>query len=518
MKRQGRRKTMRQIKEISRLYLSQGFGIRGIARACNISTSTARTYIDRLEKLKLDFATIDAMGEDELKRLFGHRKSRRPQKPLPDLQYLAREMKKKGVTRQLLHEEYLQEHPEGYGRTQFYQIYRDWIKKSQPTMRLNHKAGQNVFVDFSGAKPFYWDPETGQKVQVELYVAVLGASSYTFACAVGSQKVEDFVGSTIKAFEFYGGCPECIVIDNLKSGVTHACYWDPEINRSFAEMARHYNVAVLPTRVRKPKDKAKVESGVQNVQRRILAALRNREFFSLQELNEAILEETKKMNQRPMQLTGISRYELFKKIEKPHLRDLPPVRFSICRWKKAKVHIDYHVDVKKSYYSLPYRFIGEHVEIRYNERTVQIFHKGKPIASHMRVHKAGQYVTQNSHMPHEHRYYLEWTPARIKKWGATIGPNTRDLMEKIMQSKPHPEHGFRGCLGIIRLSKTYSPERVEQASRRMMDLGVYSFRSVKSMLARGLDKVVSLDTAKTTEAIQHDNLRGGDYYDADNHR
>lgn len=509
---------MRQIKEICRLYLSHNIGIRGIARACNISTSTAQAYLKKLGQLKLDFATIDAMGEDELHRLFNGRKAEHQKKPTPDLPYLVREMKKKGVTLQLLYDEYRQEHPEGYSRTQFYRLYRDWVKKSNPTMRLPHKAGKDIFIDFSGDKPCYWDPEDGGKVEAELYVAVLGASSYTFACAVPSQKVEDFVGCTIKAFEFFGGCPECVVVDNLKSGVTHACYYDPEINQTFAEMARHYQVAVLPTRVRKPKDKAKVESGVQNVQWRILAAIRNRQFFSLQELNEAIAEQVTKLNHRPMQVTGRSRYELFVELEKGQLKALPPERFSICRWKKAKVHIDYHVGAEKSYYSVPYRLIGEQVEIKYNERVVEIYHKGKRVASHVRAHKPGTYVTDNSHMPYEHRNYLEWTPARIKKWGDTIGPHTRDLMEKIMQSKRYPEHGFRGCLGIIRLSKTYTPERVEQASLKVLQLGAYSFRSVKSILEKGLDKVVVLDTAKRSAPVDHDNVRGGAYYDADNHR
>ena len=509
---------MKQIKEICRLHLEHNLSIRGIARACNMSVSTVQGYIKRLKELELDGKRVEALAEEDLEGLFRAKKPHnKTDRPDPDLQYLAREMKKKKVTLQLLWEEYRQESPDGYGRSQFYQVYREWVKNTNPTMRLQHRAGENMFVDFSGAKPFYRDPGTGQTVEVELYVAVLGASSYTFACAVASQQVVDFVGATIQAFEFFGGCPECVVIDNLKSGVTHACYWDPEINRTFASMARHYQVAVLPTRVKKPKDKAKVESGVQNVQRRILAALRNREFFSLQEINEAIRQEAKKLNDRPMQITGRSRHALFVELEKALLRALPPERFSICHWKKAKVHIDYHVDVEKSYYSVPYRLIGKQIDVQYNERTVQIYHSGKRVASHMRVRRAGQYVTDNAHMPHEHRYYLEWTPARIQKWGETIGPHTRDLMEKIMQSKQHPEHGFRGCLGIIRLSRTYTPERVEQASYRALQLEAYSFRSIKSMLAKGLDKVVPFDTAQRSETIQHENLRGGDYYDADNH-
>ena len=511
---------MKQIKELCRLHLEHKLPLRGIAGACHMSVSTVQGYVKRLEELGLEWPQVAELGQEELAGLMRRKKpvEKAQARPEPDLQYITREMGKKGVTLQLLWEEYREDHPDGYGRTQFYGLCRDWMKNTWPTMRLQHKAGDKMFVDFSGARPSYRDPATGQTVEVELYVAVLGASSYTFACAVASQKVPDFVNATIKAFEFFGGCPACVVIDNLKSGVTHACYWDPEINQTFAEMARHYGIAVLPTRVKKPKDKAKVENGVQNVQRRILAALRNREFFSLQELNEAIRQEVKKLNARPMQITGRSRQELFDEIDKGQLRSLPPKRFNISQCKKAKLHIDYHVDVEKTYYSVPYSLIGKTVEIQYNQRTVQIYCNSKQVASHLRVCRPGQYITDNAHMPHEHRYYLQWTPERIQKWGATIGPHTRDLMEKIMQSKPHPEHGFRGCLGIIRLSSTYSPQRVEQASYRALQLGAYSFRSVKSMLAKGLDKVVPFDTPQRSESIDHENLRGETYYDADNTR
>lgn len=511
---------MKQIKELCRLHLVHKLTRRAIARACCMSASTAQGYIQRLDSLGLDWSRLEAMGQEELEGLLRGRrpKEKAAAKPEPDLQYIAREMKKPGVTLQLLWEEYRESHPDGYGRTQFYGLCRDWMKDTWPTMRLQHKAGDKMFVDFSGVKASYRDPATGQVIEAELYVAVLGASSYTFACAVASQKVPDFIGATIKALEFFGGAPNCVVIDNLKSGVTHACYWDPEINQAFAEMARHYGVVVLPTRVSKPKDKAKVESGVLNAQRRILAALRNREFFNLQELNAAISQEVTKLNARPMQVTGRSRRELFEELEKAQLKALPPVRFSISQWKKAKVHIDYHVDVEKTYYSVPYGLIGKIVEIQYDQRTVQIYCNGKRVAAHPRTVRPGQYVTDSAHMPHEHRYYLEWTPERIQKWGATIGPHTRDLIEKIMQSKAHPEHAFRGCLGIIRLASPYTPQRVEQACYRALQLGAYSFRSVKSMLEKGLDKIVPFDLPQRSETIDHENLRGESYYDADNTR
>jgi transposase len=327
---------------------------------------------------------------------------------------------------------------------------------------------------------------------------------------VPDQTKESFVDCNIKALEFYGGCPECIVPDNLKAGVTDACYYDPEINRTFAAMAEHYHIAVLPARVAKARDKAKVESGVLQAQRRILAVLRNRTFFSITELNKAIYEEMEKLNRRPMTLIDKSRYDLFVEIEKSVLKPLPLERFVIASWIKAKVHIDYHVAVEKTYYSVPYTLIGQNLDIRYTGSVVEIYHKGKRVASHMRINKRGAFVTESLHMPHEHRQYLEWTPERIKLWGEKIGPHTRELMDQIMEHRDHPEHGFRGCLGIIRLSKTYSPERVENACKRALELQAYNYRSVKSLLERNLENLTPGERKNIVPL--HANIRGKSYY------
>jgi transposase len=329
MKKQGRRISMRKLKEAARLLLEFKLGVRPIARACNISTSTAHAYVDRLKELDVPYGEIVAMGDDELEELLFPKEERTPAKLLPDFEYLSKEMTKKGVTLQILYEEYKKDNPDGYERSRFYDLYREWIKKADPVMRFNHKAGEKTFIDFSGDKAHYQDPVTGKIIEAELYVAVLGASSYLFARAVADQTVGNFVDCTIRAFEFYGGCTEYLVPDNLKSGVTHPSYYEPDINRTFAAMAEHYHVAVLPARVKKARDKAKVESGVLQAQRRILASLRNRTFFGLVELNKAIAEETKKLNERPM--TGIekSRYDLYMEIDKPALRPLPQERYTI---------------------------------------------------------------------------------------------------------------------------------------------------------------------------------------------
>ena len=506
---------MRKLKEAARLLLEFKLGVRPIARACNISTSTAHAYVDRLKELDVPYAEIAAMGDDELENLLFPKEEKTPARPLPDFDYLSKEMTKPGVTLQLLYEEYKKDNADGYERSRFYDLYRDWIKKTDPIMRFNHKAGEKTFVDFSGDKAHYQDPATGKIIEAELYVSVLGASSYLFARAVPDQTVENFVDCTIRAFDFYGGCSEYLVIDNLKSGVTHACFYEPDVNKTFAAMAEHYRVAVLPTRVKKARDKAKAESGVLQAQRRILASLRNRTFFSLAELNAAIAEETKKLNERPMTGISKSRLERFVEIDKPALRPLPEERYMITAWKKAAVHIDYHVDVEKTYYSVPYTLIGQKVDISYTHSMVEIYHRGKRVASHMRVDKPGAFVTDRRHMPHEHRRFLEWTPERIKSWGAKIGPNTKMLMEAIMEHREHPEHGYRSCLGLIRLSKLYEPERVEQACLRALDLGAYNYRSVKSLLERGLEKA-SPETKQKIIPL-HSNVRGKGYYKEGSH-
>jgi len=515
MKKKGRRRSMKKLKEVARLFLDLKLGVRPIARACNISTSTAHAYVDRLKELNAPYQELSVLGGDALEELLFPREGRVPAKPLPDFLYLSKELTKKAVTLQILYEEYKREHPDGYERSRFFALYRDWLKKTDPVMRFTHKAGEKLFVDFSGDKPHYQDPKTGEVIEAEFFVAVLGASSYLFALAVADQKEENFIGALTKGLEWYGGCPELIVLDNARVAVTHACYYEPELNKVFAAWAEHYGVGVLPTRVAHPRDNAKAENGVLQAQRRILAALRNRTFFSLHELNEAIREEATRLNERPVAVLGKSRHDLFLELDKPALRPLPGERYAITAWKKATVHIDYHVDVEKTYYSAPYTLIGQEVDISYTYTTVVIYHKGTRVASHMRVHTKGAFVTDPSHMPHRHRNFLEWTPERIKRWGEKIGSQTKLLMEAIMEHRAHPEHGFRSCLGIIRLAKLHSPERVEEACSRALELEAYNYKSVKSLLENKLENV----RPKLREKIipLHDNVRGKSYYGEADH-
>ncbi len=505
---------MRTIREIARLHFTKQLSLRAIAGACNLSVSTVQGYVKKIEALSLEYEAIVAMPDKALAKLLQPVPKIRSLRPEPDVQGLVEELKRSGthITRQLLYEEYQQQHPDGYKKTRFYEMINEWEMQDKATMRMTHTPGEKLFIDFSGDKPSWINPESGELMMPELYVAVLGGTSYTFACAVSSQKAEDFAAATVKAFEYFGGCPQLLVIDNLKSGVSHACFYDPEINPTFADLARHYSVAVLPARVRKPKDKAKVENGVLQVQRRILAPLRNRRFFSLEELNVAIAEELEALNNRLMYQYCKTRKELFLELEKHRLVPLPQMRFTVAYWKKAKVGVDYHVSVDKSFYSVPYRLIGKQVDIKYTGHIVSVYHEGEAVAQHIRTLKLAQYVTDPAHMPHEHRFHKEWSPERIRSWGAKIGPNTAQLMECIMQSKLHPEHGFRSCLGIIRLAKTYSPERLERASLKALELNLTTYRSIKSMMTKGLDIVTLFEQHASLASISHDNIRGGNYY------
>ena len=505
---------MRTIREIARLHLNKQLSLRAIAGACNLSVSTVQGYVKKIEALGLDYEAFTAIPDKALAERLKPVPKIRDLRPGPDIQGLVEELKRSGthITRQLLYEEYQQQHPDGYKKTRFYEMLNEWEMQDKATMRLTHTPGEKLFIDFSGDKPSWINPETGELMTPELYVAVLGGTSNTFACAVSSQKDEDFATATVKAFEYFGGCPQLLVIDNLKSGVSHACYYDPEINPTFADLARHYSVAVLPARVRKPRDKAKVETGVLQVQRRILAPLRNRRFFSLEELNAAIAQELEALNSRLMYQYCKSRKELFMELEQHRLAPLPKERFTIGYWKKAKVHIDYHISVDKSFYSVPFRLIGKQVDIKYTGHVVSVYHEGEVVAQHIRTLKLGQYVTDAAHMPHEHRFYREWSPERIRSWGSKIGPNTAALMDRIMLSKVHPEHGFRSCLGVIRLAKTYSPERLERAALKALELNLTNYKSIKSMMAKGLDTVTLFDQYASVDGIAHQNIRGGDYY------
>ena len=480
-----KRLMMRKIREILRLKQEKGLSHRSIARALHVSIGTVSEYLAKAKDVGLSWPLPEEMDEEELeRRLFPL-----PQEPTAraelDFAYLHEELRRTGVTLLLLWVEYVTDNPGGYRYSRFCELYGHWKKKLNPTMRQRHRAGEKIFVDFSGKKPQLVDPRTGEIVEVELFVGALGASSYTYAEATRSQDLESWVGAHQRMLEYFGGSSEIWVPDNLKSGVTRPDRYEPGINRTYEELAVHYGTVVIPARVRKAKDKAKVEAGVLLAQRWILAVLRNQTFFSLSELNEAIWEQLEILNGREMQKLEASRRELFERLDRPALKPLPQERYEISTWHRCRVNIDYHVEVDHNYYSVPYALIHERPEARATPSVVEVYFKGRRVASHQRRTGRGQFSTEPEHMPRSHREYLEWTPSRLTAWAEKTGPATGRLISEILQRRRHPEQGYRSCLGIMSLGRRYDEHRLEAACARAEQLGSYSYRTVKNILRSG---------------------------------
>jgi len=517
----GRRLSMRRIREILRQKWAQGRSHREVARSLGVSPGSVGAALARARAAGLgSWEAVLALGEIELEHhLYTYGRGSSSARPLPDWAEIHTELGKKGVTLQLLHIEYLERHYDGYAYTQFCGYYRRWRKKQKRSMRQVHRAGEKLFIDYSGKKPTVVDPTTGQVREVELFVAVFGASNYTFAEATESQKSADFIASHVRAFEYFGGVAELLVPDQLKSGVTKACRYEPGLQRTYEEMAEHYGTTALPARPRKPKDKAKVEVAVQIVQRWILAVLRHETFFSLAELNGRIRELLDQLNDRPMRSYRASRRELFVKLDQPVLRPLPDSPFVFAEWKFAKVNIDYHVELEGHYYSVPHALVGEKVELRFTAGTLEVYFRSQRVASHPRngrEHRLpGRHSTKPSHMPKSHQKHLEWTPTRFIHWAESVGPSTGELVTAILDDRPHPEQGYRSCLGILRLAKRYGNARLEAACARAHRVHARSYRHVESILKNGLDRIEDKNAKRSPQPsiALHENLRGSDYYD-----
>ena len=503
---------MRKIKEILRLR-SLGLGARQIARSISSSHSTVLDLFHRADAAGVSWPLAEELDETELeKKLYPGNTGRPRTRPEPDWEWVHRELSRKGVTLQLLWLEYKRNRPDGYQYSRFCERYRQWQKKLDVVLRQNHRAGERMYVDFAGQTVPVTDPETGEVFKAHIFVAVLGASNYTYAEATRAEDLEAWIGAHCRAFEFFGGVPEIVVPDNPRVGVSRVCSYEPGINTTYHEMAVHYGTAIIPARPRKPRDKAKVEVGVQVVERWILARLRNRKFFSLGELNAAIAEELERLNSRPFQKLEGTRRSLYESLDKPALLPLPAQRYQFARWKKARVNIDYHIELEHNYYSVPYQLVKEEVDVRYTAGTVEVIHRGRRVASHPRSYGRGRYVTDHNHRPESHKRHLEWTPSRLIRWAETVGPQTAELFKKIMDARPHPEQGYRSCLGLLRLSKYYSPERLEAAAARALALGAVSYSSVKSILKKGLDRIPIEEPSVTVPVRQHENVRGPAYY------
>ncbi|MGH9280842.1 MAG: IS21 family transposase [Acidimicrobiales bacterium] len=504
---------MRKITEVLRLRAA-GMNSRDIAASVGAGKTTVYEYLARAEAAGVGWPLPEGMDEAALDaRLFppptGELAARRP---VPQWREVHRELKRKHVTLRLLWLEWRADNPEGWGYTQFCAHYQGWLGVQDVVMRLSWAAGERMFVDFSGDKAAFVDPDSGEVVPAEVFVAVLGASGLLYAEATRGQDLGSWVNAHVHAWEAYGGVAEVTVPDNLRAGVTKACWYDPELNPSYAELARHFGTVVLPTRTAHPRDKAAVEAGVLSVERWVLAPLRHRRFFSLAELNTAIATQVAWVNGRAFRGQATSRRELFDELEAKALKPLPAQRYELACWRKVTVNIDYHVEFDHRFYSVPYQLVRQRLELRATATTVEVLKGGRRVASHAREHGRRRFVTDPAHMPASHRAHLEWTPSRLIDWARTVSPATASLVERILASRAHPEHAYRTCLGLMSLAKRYGNDRTGAACERALAAGAVSYTSVKSILAEGLDRLPLPSPSPAPPPPDHDNLRGPDYW------
>lgn len=508
--------SMRKTKEILRLKHELGLTNRQIAASLHLSHTCVGHHLHQAAQAGIGWPIPAPLDDEQLRqRLRAAEETPPPPKRyLPPMAEIHQELQRKGVTLQLVWEEYRRAHPDGYAYTQFWEHYRHFCDQLEPVLRQRHPAGERMFVDWAGMTIPLVDPQTGQTRPAYLFVAALGASNYTFTEAFENMQLPAWIEAHIQAWEFFGGVTRLTVPDNPKTAVIQACRYEPELNTSYEELAAHYGTVVLPARVRKPQDKAKVETAVQQVERRILAVLRDQRFFSLAELNTAIRRELEVLNNRPFQKLPGSRATWFAELDRPALQPLPATRYELAVWCRAKANIDYHVQVDWHNYSVPYRLTHETVDVRLTARTVEIFHRSQRVALHQRSHQHGGFTTDPAHRPKSHQSHLEWTPTRLISWAQKeVGPQCAAAVSYILEHKPHPEMGYRSCLGLIRLNREHGRTRLEQACQRARLLDVCSYRSIKSILAAKLEtQPVASPPSVTPVLVTHDNLRGAPYY------
>ncbi len=507
------RLSMRRIRELLRLKYENGLPGRVIATALGLSKGAVNDYLQRAIAAGLSWPLPEDLTDTALeRRLFpGAPSAGTPARPEPNWAYVDSELRRKGVTRSLLWQEYRADHPEGFGYAWFCDRYDNWKGRVSATMRQTHGAGEKVFVDYAGDTLDVIDPTTGVAAAMKLFVAAMGASSFVYAEARPGEGLADWIGCHVGLFAFLGGVPGMIVCDNLKSGVSKPDRYEPAINRTYQEMARHYGTSVVPARPYKPRDKAKVEQSVLLVERWVMARLRNQRFFSLAALNEAIADLVGELNARIMRAYGASRAELFAQIDAPALKALPGEPYAFATWKRCRVAPDYHVEVEGCFYSVPSRLIREALDVRIADKTIEAFHKGERVASHARSPGRRGHVTVADHMPSAHRRHAAWTPARMMAAADKIGPGAAALFEAIMTDRPHPEQGFRTCLGILALERTYGQARMEAACRRAGLIKARSVGSIRSILQTGLDRAF-LDPEPEPQPPRHGNIRGRTYF------
>ena len=509
-----KRLTMRKIREILRLKYDCKLTYGQIATSCGIGRTTASDYLKRFEASPLKWPLPPDIDDTKLEQLLfpSVQLTHSTDRASIDWHYIHRELRRKSVTLMLLWQEYKEQNPDGYQYSQFCHLYRQWAGRLDPVMRQVHRAGEKQFVDYAGQSVSIYNLSSKQTREAQIFIAVLGASNYTYAEATWTQTLPDWIASHCRAYEFFGGVAEVTVPDNLKSGVKDPCFYEPDINPTYLDMARHYGTAIIPARVRKPKDKAKVEAGVQIVERWILARLRDQQFFSLQQLNEVIRKLLIDLNKKPFQKLPGCRQTTFEAIDKPALKPLPQTPYEFAEWKVARVNVDYHIEVDRHYYSVPHQLIKKQIDVRITTTTIECFYKNNRVASHIRSFHKGRHTTVKAHMPKSHQKMADWTPDRFIRWAEKIGPQTTQLITSVLSSRPHPQQGFRTALGILRLAKSYEDHRLEAACKRALLIGSKNYRSVASILKHGLDQKPLNQPSKDNPAIMHTNVRGSQYY------
>ncbi|MGH2507576.1 MAG: IS21 family transposase [Ktedonobacteraceae bacterium] len=507
-----RRTNMRRIRETIQLHFENGLSTNRIASSLGIARSVVQECIRRARHEKLQWPLPEDLDDTALERLLYPRPKATRKAVEPDWEYIHRELRRNGVTRELLWTEYTQRVENSYSYQQFCRLYRRWEKRLNLVMRQDHRAGEKLFVDFAGATLPVTNPETGEVTDAQLFVAVLGASNYTYAEACSSQSIDSWIAAHIRTFEYMKGVPEILIPDNLKAAVTKPHRYEPELNERYHQMASHYRTSIMPARVRKPRDKAPAEKGVQLVERWIVAVLRNRTFFSLAELNASIAELLESLNSRSFKKLEGSRKSWFEQIDKPALKELPQTRFEDARWLRARVGNDYHVRVDGHYYSVPHQLAFEEVEIRATATTIEVLYAGKRVASHKRDPRPNKHSTKREHRPKSHQFMNDWNEERVTNWARQVGPAASHLVEQILRRSRHSQIGVRTCLGLLSLHEDYGAQRLEAACRRAAVAGSWSVSSLRSMLKHGLDRQVLQLVIPNLNQSTHSNIRGAEYY------
>lgn len=504
------RLSMRKVREVLRLKFAAGLSDRQIAASVAMARSTVQECLRRAVAANVPWPVPDSLDDAQLEALLYPPVVAAVSVPLPDFAHLHRELSRPGVTRRLLWEEYKAQHADGLQYSAFCDHYRAWLKRSvEPVMRFEHRAGDKCFIDYAGQTMPIIDRRSGEISEAQIFIASLGCSNYTFAEATLSQSLPDWLGSHVRAVEFFGGVPAACVPDNLKSGVSRAHRYDPELNPAYAQWAEHYGTTILPARVRKPRDKAKVEGAVLIVERWILARLRDRRFFCLAELNAAIAELLLEYNQKPLQKMDGTRRSRYLELDRPALKILPARPYEYAQWKSAKVHLDYHIEVERAYYSVPYRHIGDQVDVRATARMIEIFYRRQLIATHIRSYQRGHRTTLDAHRPENHRAVIDQSIERLIERAERMGACVAAVLREQFNKKVHPEEALRSAQGILRLAQDFTGAQLNAACERALQLKTHSYRAVRNLITT---PTLNESGELRQLSLDHDNVRGSEYF------